>query len=1284
MSMERITILRCLNDSASDYEDIKNSHSSRRVENTCLWFLRDGTYKTWLNQGARSVLLFSAGPGSGKSVLAAFLVDELTKHHRPNADYTVCYFFFQESNYKLKTVKSALCALLLQLFVEEPSLLAHAVKEYRIKGQKFAEDINALRKIFSLVVQDHPRSEVICIIDGLDECEETGRDSLIDYLVGGTESGLIQNIDTPCQTKFKLFVTSRSYGWIERRFPNSSIIRPDTAAVNKEIALVVECEVRELGSRMNLSAELQDTLKERLVANADHTFLWVSLTLDQFKTKKSFMGSERQCWTILDHLPADLDAAYERILKRSIDRKLARKILHIVVAAARPLELAEIGIALAIDREFKSNEDLQSSRLPSIESSIQDICGGFVKIVGTQPNQKIDLVHHTAKEFLIIRPYDPMPLGKGLLPLTIWAIYSVCLPTIYSLLTKLLRLWKHSIDPVESNRVLAEICVTYLLFEEFASRPLVIDRQVKAVDVRGTIDRYVQEYGFLDYAATHWAEHFRDAQNGVETALVESALELCDTETKNFQTWFQVYWAVVDSLWPCPENLTVLMAGSFCGHKALVRRILKNDGTDVNAKDESGKTALIWAVENGHKDVVKVLLKNGADVNAKDMNKWTALHTAITKGYGGLAELLRDNHADVTAVTQRGHSALHFAARDGYQDLVRLLLDSGTDVDVRSAAGEFGRHTAMHLAAMNGHKEVVYILLEKGADVNAKTGIIGENLADYTPLHFAVTEGDMEVANLLLDNKAHLAARDTLGDTPLHKAASTGHEQMVNLLLRKAVLADVDAKNGSGETPLHLAVKNKEKAAVVGLLLDKNASIAATDGNEALALHYAAANGHEVAVRQLINLGADLAARDHEGKSVMHYAARCQEDTVARLLIRENGDILAQDTDEKTVLHDAAIHGSVDVAALLISEGANPCIQDKTGKMALHHAVVNGREAVVRLLLANSAVDPNSRDKKGRTPLSSAIPNHHRTEDVVQLMLGDERVIPDFRDGNGRTPLSWAIQYWHPGENVVDLLLNNSRVDPNSEDDYGWTPLMWATRSQRYRRATEMLLSSGRVTTDSRNGDGRTPLSLAAENDLRHLVEILLYIYLVQPNSPDNSGRTPLSWAAGTGKMEVMHLLLNTGRVLLDSPDKNGRTPLSWAARNGKREAVHRLLNTGRVQPDSPDKDGRTPLSWAAGNGKGEVVHLLLNSGRGQPDSPDKNGRTPLSWAAGNGNFLVTKTLLATGHVLPDAPDKDGRTPLSWATENGNEDVARLLLDTSRSDPRFNDKSSLAPISWAR
>ena len=61
---------------------------------------------------------------------------------------------------------------------------------------------------------------------------------------------------------------------------------------------------------------------------------------------------------------------------------------------------------------------------------------------------------------------------------------------------------------------------------------------------------------------------------------------------------------------------------------------------NINAKDEYGRTALIWATVRDKIGFVKLLLDNGADVNIRDKNEWTALKIAEINGYRGIAKLL--------------------------------------------------------------------------------------------------------------------------------------------------------------------------------------------------------------------------------------------------------------------------------------------------------------------------------------------------------------------------------------------------------------------------------------------------------------------------------------------------------------------------------------------------------------------------------------------------------------------------------------------------------------------
>src|SRR4029077_20200461 len=96
-------------------------------------------------------------------------------------------------------------------------------------------------------------------------------------------------------------------------------------------------------------------------------------------------------------LPRTVDEAYNRILSKSRDSDMAKRILHIVIVAARPLTLGEMALALAIRENHQSYSDLDLKSEALFRESMRDICGLFVTII----NSRIYLLHQTVKEFLV-------------------------------------------------------------------------------------------------------------------------------------------------------------------------------------------------------------------------------------------------------------------------------------------------------------------------------------------------------------------------------------------------------------------------------------------------------------------------------------------------------------------------------------------------------------------------------------------------------------------------------------------------------------------------------------------------------------------------------------------------------------------------------------------------------------------------------------------------------------------------------------------------------------------
>ena len=75
-----------------------------------------------------------------------------------------------------------------------------------------------------------------------------------------------------------------------------------------------------------------------------------------------------------------------------------------------------------------------------------------------------------------------------------------------------------------------------------------------------------------------------------------------------------------------------LSAAARRGDAAAVKKLL-DDGVDPNTKFRYEVTALIYACDHGHLDVVKVLLDHKADINARENKGRTPLHLAIKQKF---------------------------------------------------------------------------------------------------------------------------------------------------------------------------------------------------------------------------------------------------------------------------------------------------------------------------------------------------------------------------------------------------------------------------------------------------------------------------------------------------------------------------------------------------------------------------------------------------------------------------------------------------------------------------
>ena len=430
-----------------------------------------------------------------------------------------------------------------------------------------------------------------------------------------------------------------------------------------------------------------------------------------------------------------------------------------------------------------------------------------------------------------------------------------------------------------------------------------------------------------------------------------------------------------------------------------VIRALLAEGLDVNSRHPDGSTALLWATYYDDPDTAELLIAASADVNAANDYGESPLSLASQNRNAGLVNTLLAAGADPHAVKPTGETILMIAARAGNPEIVQSLLARDADVN----AAEPSKHqTALMWAAAHRHDAVVDALIVAGADVNAAS------TGGSTALHFAVQQGDVTTAKLLLTGGADVHATmtvrqidqftlglvETLDDmTPLWLAITNCRQDGLEYF-------------GSTEPhPVSLSCPANEELG--RLFLDYGADPNATDGSRFPPLHRAVQTGMRKLVDALLSHGADpnaqvssdvwqwtgenrVGARSISpvpiGATPYFMAAWTHHPELMRVLLAAGADPHVTADDNTTALMAAASVGGrpsqgfsqfLDIPKMLeavqvaLGEGADINAVNDAGQTAMHGAAKLRSTDLIRLLADNGArVDVT--DNEGETPLSLA------------------------------------------------------------------------------------------------------------------------------------------------------------------------------------------------------------------------------------------------------------------------------------------------------------------------
>ncbi|KAM0081989.1 Ankyrin repeat domain-containing protein 13D [Fusarium odoratissimum] len=318
----------------------------------------------------------------------------------------------------------------------------------------------------------------------------------------------------------------------------------------------------------------------------------------------------------------------------------------------------------------------------------------------------------------------------------------------------------------------------------------------------------------------------------VETLLRHPEIEVCFVD-KNGRT--PLVWSIVNGRIKNMKHLlkignqainipdkggrTPLSWAAEKGSLTTVELLLNRAGVDKDKKDNGGRTALSWAVENKtrgnetkngfftprqeNERIVELLIQTeGIDNNSEDKNGRTPFSWAATNAdFSIVTYLISSGHVAIDRPDINGRTPLSWSAEYKNIDVVECLLSSK---DVNTNWKDSSQKTPLFWATCEGNQRVMRKLIKKDTDT----------------LYAMVSEQPEQPkqVKLLLDAGYDACQLDPRGRTPLHFAVSAGNIESAKLLISYGPRS-INMKDDGGSTPLGLAVT---KSPVLAKMLVEN------------------------------------------------------------------------------------------------------------------------------------------------------------------------------------------------------------------------------------------------------------------------------------------------------------------------------------------------------------------------------------------------------------------------------------------------------------------------------
>lgn len=493
---------------------------------------------------------------------------------------------------------------------------------------------------------------------------------------------------------------------------------------------------------------------------------------------------------------------------------------------------------------------------------------------------------------------------------------------------------------------------------------------------------------------------------------------------------------------------------------------------------------------------------------------------------------------------------------------------------------------------------------------------MSDNISLIDLIHSDCIAGAME----MIKAGKELDLVDGTGNSPLHLAVIKKQPTLLALLLEKG--ADAELKNSDELTPLLLAVK-ESNIECAELLIKGEADSEAVGPDGFTPLLFAVSNELDGIISLLIEKGVELNYKSEAGLTALLLALSSEERALNLLqkgadplttdgnnfplvfLVLSKGyqklalefikcgvDIHYRTADLKTLLQAAAYFGNREIVKLLLEQGAEIDSRDREGNSPLLLAVRGGYSEIVELLLEHGADDSFPADNYELFPLYKAV-YLNNTGILKLLLMKGEHSQKDLSRWSFVT-LDRALRGGSP--ELIDSLIENEAANFLSGEERLY--IFELSCEKGYPPAVRYFLENYKELCREINGQPVYPLHKAAAGGHDEVVELLLEGG-VDADRADGEGLPPFYYALEKGADKLCKLLLeqNIGLELLFTDNRGEKSSYLIKAIKGRNFSIACELVKRGVPLEERFEDKKSALYYALESQSSELLDCMIKRG---------------------------------------------------------------------------------------